>query len=404
MAKKNFAWGFWKYYSNSIALFMAGVTAIVVISSVKRSNWRKMENINMTPQNNYTSCNLFSGRWVFDNSSHPLYSGLNCPYMNDEIACDKYGRKDIRYQGWRWQPHGCNLPRFDARGFLERLRGKRMVYVGDSLNRNQWMSMICLLESSIANEHKQLIINGSLKSFKAKEFNASIDFYWSPLLVESNCDDPVLHRLSNRIMRAGAIEKHAQHWTDANILIFNSYLWWMKPRLKMKILYGSFDDKEQNYQEVEMIDGFEVALKTWANWLEFKVDALKTKLFFMSLSPTHLWGGDWGAADGKNCYNETEPIPEEGYTATGNDYRFLHKVEDAIEGLGGKGVNVQMLNITQLSEYRKDGHPSIYRKHWDPLDEDKLANPSSYSDCTHWCLPGVPDVWNEILYAYIISK
>lgn len=60
-----------------------------------------------------------------------------------------------------------------------------------------------------------------------------------------------------------------------------------------------------------------------------------------------------------------------------------------------------MLNITQLSEYRKDGHPSIYRKHWDPIDE---ANPSSYSDCTHWCLPGVPDVWNEILYAYIISK
>lgn len=60
------------------------------------------------------------------------------------------------------------------------------------------------------------------------------------------------------------------------------------------------------------------------------------------------------------------------------------------------------LNITQLSEYRKDGHPSIYRKQWDPLSEDQLANPTSYADCTHWCLPGVPDAWNELLYTYII--
>lgn len=114
--------------------------------------------------------------------------------------------------------------------------------------------------------------------------------------------------------------------------------------------------------------------------------------------------GDWGMASNQNCYNETEPIMQEGYTGTGSDYRFMRIVEDKIEELKGRGVFVQMLNITQLSEYRKDGHPSIYRKQWDALREDQLANPSSYSDCTHWCLPGVPDVWNEILYAYIMSN
>ncbi|CAF2094820.1 unnamed protein product [Brassica rapa subsp. narinosa] len=59
-------------------------------------------------------------------------------------------------------------------------------------------------------------------------------------------------------------------------------------------------------------------------------------------------------------------------------------------------INMQMINITQLSEYRKDGYPSIYRKQWGPLKEDQVLNPSSYSDCIDWCLPGAPDVWNQL--------
>lgn len=68
-----------------------------------------------------------------------------------------------------------------------------------------------------------------------KEYNASIEFYWAPLLVESNSDDPLNHRVPNRTVRVKAIEKHARHWTDADILVFDSYLWWRRPT--MKVLY-----------------------------------------------------------------------------------------------------------------------------------------------------------------------
>ena len=58
------------------------------------------------------NCSLFSGRWIFDNVSYPLYEERACSFMMDYYACLKFGREDVQYQNWRWQPHHCNLPRF----------------------------------------------------------------------------------------------------------------------------------------------------------------------------------------------------------------------------------------------------------------------------------------------------
>ncbi|XP_039144403.1 protein trichome birefringence-like 34 isoform X1 [Dioscorea cayenensis subsp. rotundata] len=429
MAKKphhlafHWAWGLRAHFNSLIAI--VAVFALILTLSLTAINAPKP--VLSTPRNSSSiektisapkpvlstlrnsssteKCNLFSGRWVYDDSStHPLYSGLLCPYIHDEIGCDKYGRNDTSYQKWKWQPNQCNLPSFNSTKLLERLRDKRMVFVGDSLNRNQWVSMVCLLESSIPVYEKSMNYNGSTLSFNAKKYNATVDFYWAPLLLESNCDDPVKHRVSNRMFRAGAVETHARHYANADILIFNSYLWWKKPRMKMKILHGSFDDKVQVYDEVEMIKGFEIALKTWSQWLQDNVRLHKKELYFMSLSPTHAWGESLGEDSFQNCYNETQPIRNVNYNGRGQDFDIMQIAGSVINQLQRKGVNIQFLNITHLSEFRKDGHPSIYRKFWDTLSEEQLANPSSYSDCTHWCLPGVPDVWNELLYAHIFSK
>lgn len=37
---------------------------------------------------------------------------------------------------------------------LELLKGKRLVFVGDSLNRNMWESMICILRNSAKDRSK----------------------------------------------------------------------------------------------------------------------------------------------------------------------------------------------------------------------------------------------------------
>jgi hypothetical protein len=64
--------------------------------------------------------------------------------------------------------------------------------------------------------------------------------------------------------------------------------------------------------------------------------------------------------------------------------------------------HITYLNITRLTDFRKDGHPSIYRKQ--NLSPQERKSPKSFQDCSHWCLPGVPDAWNEVLYAELLVK
>ncbi|KAL6636669.1 hypothetical protein ACP70R_024241 [Stipagrostis hirtigluma subsp. patula] len=367
-------------------------------------------------------CDMSSGRWVYDDAAYPLYKESACKFMSDQSSCQKFGRTDLRYQHWRWQPHGCDLPRFDAAKLLARLRHKRLAFVGDSLNRNQWVSMVCLIDTATPSLHKYMSGNGSLVSFKIQEYNASVEFYWSPLLVESNSDHPVHHRIADRVVRAGSIAKHARRWTNADVLVFNSYLWWRRPA--MKVLNGTFEAAAEGahraaYEVMDSLRAFELSIRTWSEWLEHHVDRARTRLFFMSMSPTHLHSDEWEAGGGggnHRCYNETEPIAGEGHHGVDTDPAFARAVEAEVRRLGARGVAVRVLNVTQLSEHRKDAHPSVHRRHWDaPAAAQAQAeararalagarDPSRDADCIHWCLPGVPDVWNQMLYAHIVSS
>nr|CAB3459062.1 unnamed protein product [Digitaria exilis] len=69
------------------------------------------------PPQRAAACDLYQGRWTFDAAGElsPLYRESECEFLTEQVTCMRNGRRDDSYQKWRWQPAGCDLPRYPAR-------------------------------------------------------------------------------------------------------------------------------------------------------------------------------------------------------------------------------------------------------------------------------------------------
>lgn len=114
----------------------------------------------------------------------------------------------------------------------------------------------------------------------------------------------------------------------------------------------------------------------------------------------------WGNDGGIKCAMETQPISNNrtGRLDIGTDWR-LHGVARGVLARYLRRVPVHFVDITGLSELRKDAHTSVHTlRQGKLLTPEQQADPKTYADCIHWCLPGLPDTWNQFLYARIASS
>ncbi|XP_011078818.1 protein trichome birefringence-like [Sesamum indicum] len=344
------------------------------------------------------NCNLFDGNWVRDHS-YPLYKPGSCSLIDEQFNCFLNGRPDNGYYKLKWKPKGCTLPRLDGSHMLELLRGKRLVFVGDSLNRNMWESLICILRNSVKDQKKVYEEFGrhhfrteASYSFIFEDYKCTVEFFVSPFLVQE-WELADRNGTKKETLRLDLVSRSADKYKNADIIVFNTGHWWTHEKTSKGKDY--YQEGSHVYGELNVLEAFRKAITTWGRWVDANINQTKTLVFFRGYSASHFSGGQWNS--GGQCDHETEPIKNETYLS-----QYPPKMTVVEKVLKGIKTPVTYLNITRMTDYRKDGHPSMYRKQH--MSDEERRSPLSFQDCSHWCLPGVPDAWNEILYAELLVK
>ncbi|KAL2943331.1 Protein trichome birefringence-like 38 [Bienertia sinuspersici] len=284
---------------------------------------------------------------------------------------------------------------FDGQEFVQKFNGKKIMFVGDSLSFDQWQSLTCMLKASLPYSHYNLKVKGEVSTFSIKvicnlapcfkflsllyvEYKLSVMLYRTPYLVD------IVTEKKGKVLKLDSI-KNRNAWKGMDLLIFNSWHWWVHTGSKQGLDYIQMGNKV--YKDMDRLVAYKYGLTTWSMWVDNNTNAHNTKIFFQGISPTHYRSQEWNSTSG-TCKGEIKPLAGSKYP-TG----LPPAVGVVKEILSSMSTKVTLLDITILSQLRKDGHPSIYG-----LDGNQG------NDCSHWCLPGVPDTWNEMLFALLILK
>ncbi|XP_008237680.1 PREDICTED: protein trichome berefringence-like 7 [Prunus mume] len=328
-------------------------------------------------------CNVFKGRWIRD-ESYPLYNASQCPFAESGFNCLANGRKDKGYAKWRWKPRNCDIPRFDVRAVLETLRGKRIVFVGDSLGRTQWESLICLLMTGVEDKKSVYEVNGNkitkrirFLAVRFSSFDLRIDFYRSVFLVQLASAPNRAPKRVKSTLRVDKLDEISKEWIDSDILIFNSGHWWTPSKLFEMGCY--FQEGKSLKLGMPITTAFKTALNTWASWAETMINTNRTSVFFRSFETSH-----WSGRNHNSCKVTQHPLS----SSKGRDQSSISNI--IIKIVRKMTFPVTVLHVTPMVAFRSDGHVGTWSD-----------NPS-VPDCSHWCLPGVPDMWNEILLSYLL--
>ncbi|XP_041008997.1 protein trichome birefringence-like 14 isoform X2 [Juglans microcarpa x Juglans regia] len=353
------------------------------------------EMIDSTSSSQTKFCNYAKGRWVAD-SRRPLYSGFGCKqWLSGMWACRLTQREDFSFEGYRWQPENCEMPEFERLTFLERMQDKTIAFIGDSLGRQQFQSLMCMASGgeespeveNVGKKYGLVKARGAIRpdgwAYRFPKTNTTILYYWSaslsdlvPLNISDRTTDVAMH-----LDRPPAFMRRFLNQFD--VLVLNTGHHWNRGKLNANRWVMHVDGKRNEDKKLaEIRNAKNFTIYSIVRWVDSQLPSHPhLKVFFRTISPRHFVNGDWNT--GGTCDNT---IPLSGGSEVVQDESSDPVVEGAV-----KGTRVKILDITAISQLRDEGHMSHY----------SIRGTTGVNDCLHWCLPGIPDTWNELLIAQI---
>ncbi|XP_022984548.1 protein trichome birefringence-like 13 [Cucurbita maxima] len=346
-----------------------------------------------------SSCDYSDGSWLHDPNLRTsrynptckeIFKGWNCYVANKSNA--------LKIIHWHWKPKQCDLPHFDPVSFLEKFRNTNIGFVGDSLNRNMFVSLFCSLKH-VTGEVKKWRPAGADRGFSFLKYNLTIAYHRTNILARyawwsDNADGGKLESLGYKEGYRVDVDIPESSWIEApnfhDILIFNTGHWWWAPSkfdpVKSPMLF--FEKGLPVIPPVPPDIGLDMVLKHMISYVEKRMPPSAIK-FFRTQSPRHFEGGNW--YQGGSCQRQQPLSPQQAEdlfaprnNRTNVEVRLVNK--HLVKALNETSFHI--LNITPMSELRADAHPAS-------------AGGKKHDDCMHWCLPGLTDTWNDMFIQHL---
>ncbi|WOG94198.1 hypothetical protein DCAR_0313491 [Daucus carota subsp. sativus] len=355
----------------------------------------RRENNILTTKNENQDCNYAKGKWITDDN-RPLYSGFGCKkWLSPMWACRLTQRTDFAYEKLRWQPKDCKTKDFTSSNYLRRMQGKTLAFIGDSLGRQQFQSLMCMVSGGeerpdvidVGNEFGLVKPHGHGRpdgwAYRFLSTNSTILYYWSATLCDLEPLD-INNPTTEVAMHLDRPPAFLQHFISKfDVVVLNTGHHWNRGKLnnnRWVMHIGGKRNTNRKLADIGSAKNFTVY--STVHWLNSELPKFPgLKAFYRSISPRHFFNGEWNT--GGTCDNTS---PRSGELEVLQD-----ESADLLAAGSVKGTQVKLLDITALSQLRDEGHISRY----------SIKATPGVQDCLHWCLPGVPDTWNELLFAQI---
>ena len=316
----------------------------------------------------------------------------------------------------------------DLKEQLPRLTNQTILFVGDSLVEDQFVSLACLLwEADFAIQESDLFFhdndaqriklhenvshhkNGQAVRFfavRSNTYNLEIQYTFSGTLL--NLHETLLGRINNNTIAQevlyaewqALIEGRFEPVVRAPTIIMLSaghHLDRRKYTVKSNPQNSSALVNTTKTIEAPLIDRQLVELIfNHVNSELKKIMRVKNKKFrviMRSVPPRHYSNGEWNT--GGTC-NDELPLSQQNIQSKlrqGDEHYTVPLMLLSILKDCAKRWGVEVLDILPYAMTRSDAM----------VGSTAIGRHGAKSDCSHYCVPGVPDMWNSLLIDQILN-
>ncbi|RVX05551.1 Protein trichome birefringence-like 16 [Vitis vinifera] len=392
------------------------VVAAPISSANKSSSLEGKEYKNSTISAGNQACNYAIGKWVEDDS-RPFYSGFECKqWLSPMWACRLTQRTDFAYEKFQWRPKNCKMDKFTGSNFLrsydhlklgflefishiqivsklqpgrstpepsspvssdeglgracgrwevggERFQDKTLAFIGDSLGRQQFQSLMCMITggkespdvTSVGWKYGLVKARGALRpdgwAYWFPGTNTTILYYWSASLCDLeplNSANPTMDYAMHLDRPPAFLRRFLKKF---DVLVLNTGHHWNRGKLKANRWVMHVGGVPNTDTKIAEIGGAKnLTIHSIVKWVDSQLPKYPgLKAFYRTISPRHFFNGTG---------------TQEGAVTT--------------PPLSSSQLRDEVIYLGIASE---------------PHQECRIACTGVY--------PGIPDMWNEILFAQL---